>query len=136
MVTPSPAHLTHTSGFAYTAWNADLLRYEQRVGGAIPRPPTPLVRDAGERWEYGTSIDWVGRLVEQVSGQSLEEYFRANVLDPLAMADTSFLMNADRRARLAGRYQRDPSGALHPLLDPSLHRWREDGILERRPNPG
>ena len=29
-----------------------------------------------------------------------------------------------------------PEGALHPLLDPSLHRWREDGILERRPNPG
>jgi hypothetical protein len=26
-----------------------------------------------------------------------------------------------------------PEGALHPLLDPSLHRWREDGVLERRP---
>jgi len=28
-----------------------------------------------------------------------------------------------------------PEGALHPLLDPSLHRWREDGVLERRPTP-
>jgi hypothetical protein len=26
-----------------------------------------------------------------------------------------------------------PAGALHPLLDPSLHRWREDGVMERRP---
>jgi len=26
-----------------------------------------------------------------------------------------------------------PEGALHPLLDPSLHRWREDGVLDRRP---
>jgi hypothetical protein len=28
-----------------------------------------------------------------------------------------------------------PEGALHPLLDPSLHRWREDGVLQRRPTP-
>ena len=56
--------------------------------------------------------DWVGRLVERVSGQSLEDYFREHILDPLGMADTSFVLGPDRRARLAARHQRQPDGSL------------------------
>src|SRR5262245_8041210 len=84
-------------------------------GGTIPPVRAPLVRDAGERWEYGINIDWVGRLVEHVSGQSLEEYFRGNILDPLGMADTGFTVPPERRARLAARHQRECDGSLRVL---------------------
>src|SRR5262249_33245411 len=63
--------LTHTSGFVYDTWDGNLLRYVQqtRTGGGAP--VTPLAFEPGARWEYGTSIDWTGRLVEAVSGLTL-----------------------------------------------------------------
>ncbi|MFN8512618.1 MAG: serine hydrolase domain-containing protein [Chloroflexia bacterium] len=75
------------------------------------------MRDAGERWEYGANTDWAGRVVERISGQSLEDFFRANILDPLGMGDTSFLLRPDLRARLATCYQRHPDGELEALAD-------------------
>src|SRR6266545_5495090 len=67
--------LTHTAGFGYDTWNADIARY---AGGAPLRGlaalSAPLVFDPGDRWEYGVSTDWVGRVVEEASGQSLEAY--------------------------------------------------------------
>ncbi len=39
----------------------------------------PMLFDAGERWHYSTSIDVVGRLVEVVSGQKLEDYFHDHI---------------------------------------------------------
>lgn len=104
--------LTHTAGFAYPTWNGDLARYQELLGRPIPSLELPLVFDAGERWEYGTNTDWAGQLVERVSGQSLEDYFRANILDPLGMGDTSFILTPDQRARLATCYQRQPDGSL------------------------
>ena len=103
--------LTHTAGFGYSTWNADLHRFEQH-GSSPGLLNGPLVFDPGDRWEYGINIDWVGRLIEEISGQPLEDYFRARILDPLGMADTSYLLNDERRARLASRYQRQPDGSL------------------------
>ena len=48
--------------------------------------------DPGDRWEYGINIDWAGRAVEKVSGQSLEVYFREHIFEPLGMTDTGFLI--------------------------------------------
>jgi CubicO group peptidase (beta-lactamase class C family) len=107
--------LTHTAGFGYPTWNADLMRYQEFVGAAIPSLEVPLVFDAGDRWEYGTNTDWAGQLVERISGQSLEEYFRAHILDPLGMGDTSFLLGPDLRARLATCYLRRADGSLEPF---------------------
>src|SRR5207249_2294003 len=76
---------------------------------------TPLVFDPGERWCYGINIDWVGWIVEQMSGKSLEDYFREAILDPLGMSDTGFVLRPDQRARLAGRHQRRPDGSLRAL---------------------
>jgi methyl acetate hydrolase len=104
--------LTHTAGFGYPTWNGDLMRYQEFVGKAIPSLEIPLVFDAGDRWEYGTNTDWAGQLVERISGLSLEAYFRAHILDPLGMRDTSFLLGSDLRARLATCYQRRADGSL------------------------
>ena len=61
--------LTHTSGFTYRLWDAEAIRYGNAVDKVpLPEryklPRTPLMFDPGERWQYGTSIDWVGRIIE------------------------------------------------------------------------
>ena len=73
--------LTHTSGYGYDIFNADLGKYVQAMD--LPSIVTcrqasltvPLLFDPGTRWEYGIGIDLVGRVVEAVSGQDLEAYF-------------------------------------------------------------
>jgi len=91
--------LTHTSGFAYPLWDAKAFQYSQAITKlpAAQRqqaPRTPLMFDPGERWQYGTSINWVGRIVEATSGEPLNDYLRLHILDPLGMKDTGFLISA------------------------------------------
>jgi CubicO group peptidase (beta-lactamase class C family) len=77
--------LTHTSGFAYDTWNQEMFDYVQKVGNAVPAgmPATlTLVFEPGTRWQYGYSMDWAGKLVEAVSGQSLEQYMQTHILQP------------------------------------------------------
>ena len=106
--------LTHTSGLCYDTWSGDMQRYE-KAGGAVPSgvaPLPPLMFDPGTRWQYGYGADWSGRLVEIVSGQTLEQYFQSNILQPLGMRDTSFIVPADKFERLVSRYDRQPGGML------------------------
>ncbi len=117
--------LTHTSGFGYDIWNADLLRYHRETGTPAPRTgklaglTMPLSFDPGTRWQYGIGIDWVGRMVEAVCGQDLEKVFRERLFTPLGMRDTSFLVHPDMLPRLAAVHARRPDG-LQPLdLEPN-----------------
>jgi CubicO group peptidase (beta-lactamase class C family) len=106
--------LTHTSGFAYANWSADMARYVT-ASGKTPvgvAPLTPLMFEPGTRWQYGTSMDWAGRLVEVASGQTLEQYFQANILGPLGMKDTSFILAPDKFDRLVSTYRRQNDGTL------------------------
>lgn len=113
--------LTHTAGFTYHIWNADMLRYQQQLGippiGECKKATlhTPLVSDPGERWEYGVNIDWAGQLVERLSGQSLEEYFQQRIFGPLGMPDTGFVLRPDQRTRQASMHVRQPDGTLQPI---------------------
>lgn len=110
--------LTHTSGFSYDMWNAQITRYmaETDTPGIITcrnvALTTPLVFDPGEKWEYGISIDWAGKAVEAVSGQTLADYMRDNLLQPLGMADTAFRIGPSQRQRLARIHTRGPQGDL------------------------
>jgi methyl acetate hydrolase len=112
--------LTHTSGYAYAIWSEALTRYQQATG--TPDISTsknaafgaPLEFEPGERWQYGTSMDWVGKLVEQVSDQSLEVYFRENIFAPLGMTDSGFLIGSAQKTRLATLANRQPDGRLAP----------------------
>jgi CubicO group peptidase (beta-lactamase class C family) len=112
--------LTHTSGYTYSIWSAALGRYQHVTGipdiaesrnGAFS---APLEADPGERWQYGIGIDWVGKVIEAVSGQTLEQYFRENIFGPLGMSDTGFLLGEAQRGRMATVYSRQPDG-LSPL---------------------
>ncbi|MFQ3633395.1 serine hydrolase domain-containing protein [Roseiflexus sp.] len=113
--------LTHTSGFSYEFWSADILRYQQVMGvpgvasGKIASLSTPLLFDPGERWEYGIGIDFAGLAVEAVSGMRLSQYMQEHLLGPLGMNDTAFRIRPDMRARLATVHARDEHGALTPM---------------------
>ncbi len=113
--------LTHTAGFSYDVWNADIGRYMRQAGvpGVITvrndALRTPLVFDPGERWEYGINIDWAGKAVEKVSGKSLEAYFREHIFAPLGMADTAFRISPSMRERLVTMHARQADGSFRPI---------------------
>jgi len=113
--------ITHTAGFGYDIWNADLVRYQEINGipGIISCQnaalATPLTFDPGAKWDYGINIDWVGKAVEKVSGKSLESYFQQNIFKPLGMQDTAFKLSAEQRARLVGMHARQANGSLEPM---------------------
>lgn len=112
--------LTHTAGFCYEHWNPDMVKYVQVTGtpsfrsGLLAALKAPLARDPGTRWEYSTSIDFVGRAVEEASGMSLERYFREYLTGPLGMTDTGFLIGDERRQRLVTVHRRGDDGSLTP----------------------
>ena len=113
--------LTHTAGFGYEVWNPELTRYVQATD--IPSFTTyklaalrmPLLFDPGERWNYGINIDWVGRVVEIASGQSLDAYFEEHIFAPLGMTDTGFVPSAEQESRLVRVHRRGPDGGLEPI---------------------
>ncbi len=124
--------LTHTAGFAYEIWEPSIAQYQQVTGTpgittcANAALTTPLLFDPGDRWDYGINIDWVGKMVEAVSGQTLDRYFQEHIFGPLGMSDTAFKIGAAQRARLAKIHQRDDKGALAPVdleipQDPEFH---------------
>ena len=113
--------LTHSAGFSYEIWNTDMQKVQAALG--IPSVTEcknkaltlPLLFDPGERWEYGINIDWAGKMVEAVSGQTLGAYMKDNLFDPLGMNSTAFRITPDMRSRLAGTHLRGPDGKLAPF---------------------
>ena len=114
------SHLfTHTSGLGYGFTSPTVRDFKPRAGEEYP--VGPLLFEPGEKWLYSTSTDWLGRLVEKISGQSLEEYFRQRILDPLKMPDTFYYVPQDKQARLVtvDRRQADGSMAKEPTQPPT-----------------
>src|SRR5260370_20356933 len=103
---PTVRHiLTHTSGLGYPFTSAILRDFKPQPGETYPFGG-PLLFDRGERWHYGTSTDVVGKLVEKVSGQKLEDYFRQHIFPPLQMPDTSYNVPQEKASRLVAGQQR------------------------------
>ncbi|MGA8601855.1 MAG: serine hydrolase domain-containing protein, partial [Beijerinckiaceae bacterium] len=113
--------MTHTSGFCYDMWNADMSRYYEAAN--LPRViscekralSAPLASEPGTRWEYSISIDFVGQAIEAASGKRLDAYLRDHIFAPLGMKDTSFKLSDDQRKRLVGMHARQPDGSLVPM---------------------
>jgi CubicO group peptidase (beta-lactamase class C family) len=126
---------THTSGCGYFFTNEQLMRYAELtglpsvIGGLKASLMSPLACDPGTRWEYGISTDWLGLVVEAVSGQTLDAYLAQSLYTPLGMSDTSFAPSAEQRARLMELQLRMPDGSLGPLeLDlPEHPEWASAG---------
>jgi len=113
--------LTHTAGYGYEIFSPAIAQFQAATNTpgittcTNAALTTPLLFDPGDRWEYGINIDWVGKMVEAVSGQRLDRYFQQNIFGPLGMTDTSFKLSPSQRARLASVHQRGPDGALAPI---------------------
>ena len=110
----------HTSGLTYDfmhATNIDAAYRQLQVG--LPQPgytlqqmidqlaQLPLEFSPGERWNYSLATDVLGYLVEVISGQSLPDYMRSVIFEPLGMVDTAFEITADKVDRFASCYERN-----------------------------
>ncbi|MEK9722478.1 MAG: serine hydrolase domain-containing protein [Rhodospirillaceae bacterium] len=111
--------LTHTAGFVYDNWNPMQRAWMEKTGTqridfyTDPAKCPPLGFDPGARWEYGINIDWAGKVLEAVTGETLEHYLRTKVLEPLGMASTGYVLTASMRERLSGVHRRDAAGTIH-----------------------
>ena len=105
--------LTHTSGLGYPFTSPIVRDFKPRDGERYQAGP--LLFEPGSRWMYGTSVDWVGRLVEKLSGRNLEDYFRDRIFMPLGMSDTAYNVPEAKQVRLVTVHQRQggrPDAAL------------------------
>ncbi len=114
--------LTHTSGLTYGFHHSSPVDAIYRAAGfdvmATPGQDLtaasrawaklPLLFQPGTRWGYGVSTDVLGRLVEVVSGQRLDEFIGARILRPLKMTDTRWWVDDADAARLAALYAPHP----------------------------
>ena len=109
--------LRHTSGLTYN-WNETLgpmytaanvahglLPYDGTIGDSVKHLASlPLLFNPGDRWEYSLGVDVLGRLVEVVSGKTLDVFFRTRIFEPLGMKDTYFYPPEDKLDRMAAAY--------------------------------
>ena len=109
----------HTSGLTYGflfQHECDALYRREQIGRpdesledmCVRLAKLPLVFSPGERWNYSHSTDVLARVVEVISGQTLDVFFRERIFGPLGMGDTDFFVPEDKLARLTACYQKDP----------------------------
>lgn len=96
--------LTHTSGFGYDFTSTRLNNFKPENW---EHQDKPRLFEPGKQWQYGTSTDWVGRLIEKVSGQDLETYIRTNISEPLEMNSTWFNVPDDLKDKIVSWGARD-----------------------------
>lgn len=122
--------LLHTAGFGYDFFNETYARLAREKGqpsivtATYDSLRTPLLFDPGTQWEYGSNIDWVGQVVEGITGQSLGAAMTSRVLDPLGMSDTTFTPHGTMGARLATMHQRtdgELAATDFVLPEPEVH---------------
>ncbi|HWA12712.1 MAG TPA: serine hydrolase domain-containing protein [Burkholderiales bacterium] len=113
--------LTHTAGFGYEHWSADIQAYQKAMGlpgiGSCRNEALrmPLLYEPGERWNYGINIDFAGKMVEAVSGRRLGEYLAQNLFAPLGMDSTAFRLTPALDARRARVHERLADGTFKVL---------------------
>jgi len=107
--------LTHTSGLAYDFFSEDLGKFLAATGGSMispPDPDVPLMFEPGDAWQYGTGIDWAGRLVEAVTGEGLDAWCATHIFAPLGMTDTTFFPSEAQAARKATVHRAGEDGGF------------------------
>lgn len=124
--------MSHTSGLVYggrsegpvgDAYLKAGINFGKRNDGVLADmvravATLPLNAEPGAAWEYGVSTDVLGRFVEVVAGQPLDQALKQRVLDPLGMTDTGFQVRPDQLSRLAALYNaRDGGVALEERPD-------------------
>lgn len=113
--------MLHTGGFGYDFFNEKYRRMAEEHGQpsivAATRAAieTPLLFDPGEKWEYGSNIDWVGQVVEAIRGKRLGEVMRERIFAQLGMKEIAFTRTPAMKERSATIHARAPDGSLSPM---------------------
>jgi CubicO group peptidase (beta-lactamase class C family) len=116
--------LTHTAGLTYGFHHAHPVDAMYRAAGFEWAPPEgrdlaeccdlwaglPLLFEPGSGWNYSVASDVLGRVVEVVSGQSLDRFFAERIFGPLGMGDTGFWVEGEAAGKLAALYAAGPQG--------------------------
>src|SRR5580700_5563028 len=134
----------HTSGLDYTGpkdENGDAAYKKiEMVGGApqvkfdlaeaVKRLATaPLNNEPGTMWRYGYSIDVLGRLVEVLSGKTLDQFFEERIFRPLGMKDTAFYVPEEKWSRLATLYSPKQGGGIQRSMAPAQESFKKKPAL-------
>jgi CubicO group peptidase (beta-lactamase class C family) len=130
--------LTHTSGFTYGIFGdtpVDRAYNEARVltpdlDGMVKKlAGLPLLFQPGDRWNYGVSTDVLGKLIENVSGMTLDEFFEKRIFRPLGMKDSGFHIAEEKVGRAATIYRpNDTQDGLEVYIN-----TRKNPFISRRP---
>ena len=113
--------LLHTAGFAYDFFDETYKRLAEQHGqpsvvtASRASIETPLVFDPGERWQYGSNIDWVGQVVEGIRGKRLGDVMQERIFEPLGMKDIAFTRSNNMKDRTATIHHRESDGSLNPM---------------------
>ncbi|KAK5046860.1 hypothetical protein LTR84_007214 [Exophiala bonariae] len=114
--------LTHTSGLGYDFLNEDVKKWYawrertqgiKRTGRKVDDFKAPFTFEAGTKWEYGMNTDWVGLVVQAITGLDLDDYFLKNIFQPLGLTKTG----GDWRVGAAEtvNHFRGADGSLSPI---------------------
>lgn len=107
--------LSHSSGLAYSFASDTVTALN---GNGINGIAVPLLYDPGTRWSYSHGISVVGRVLEEIEGVGLDEFFSERLFDPLGMNDTSFAVPTSKNGRVTTTHRRDDSGELIETPNP------------------
>lgn len=128
--------LAHTSGLGYAAIgspeaNAIYAKHKLTPGLGVQDDnlldamnrlaALPLMHQPGEKWTYGLNTDLLGCLVEVISGQTLDAFFRQRIFEPLGMNDTYFTVPAAKANRLVTLHREDANGRFVPAAGQMLN---------------
>jgi CubicO group peptidase (beta-lactamase class C family) len=129
--------LTHTAGFGYgfsnNIWNALI----EKTGN--DEEALPLLHEPGSKWTYSMGTRILGKMIESISGVSLEEYFKTNIFSPLQMHDSYFVIPEEKLIRWVTKHERlegipieKPNPELPPVFilgDGGLYSTAKDYII-------
>ncbi|AZP21491.1 serine hydrolase domain-containing protein [Streptomyces aquilus] len=121
--------MTHTAGLTFASYRChpvDALYREAGLESSVVPGSTlaetvdvyaslPLQFEPGTQWNYSVATNVLGRVIEVVSGQPLDEFFAERIFRPLGMPDAGFCVSGEQAGRLAELYGETDSGGIEPI---------------------
>ena len=131
--------LRHTAGLTYDLFGSSLVKTASKEAAVFDLRNTneqmttklaalPLAHQPGRVWDYSMATDVLGRIVEVISGRSLEEFIRREIFSPLGMTDTGFLLPVEKAFRMAEPQANPQTGQRVPMTDHTIPwPWQSGG---------
>ena len=121
--------MTHTAGLTFASYRAHpvdaLYRQADLESSVVPGTTLaetvdvyaslPLQFEPGTQWNYSVATNVLGRVIEVVSGQPLDEFFAERIFRPLGMPDAGFHVSDEQAGRLAELYGETDGGGIEPI---------------------